>query len=92
MIHIDMKLYYILAGGVSVYQIELEEAKAQIASLLQAALDGEEIVITENERPVVKLMPVSAAKPRRRSGSAKGLISMSDDFDEPLEDFAEYMQ
>ncbi|OLE96331.1 MAG: DUF2281 domain-containing protein [Cyanobacteria bacterium 13_1_20CM_4_61_6] len=74
------------------YQIELEKAKAQIASLLQTALDGEEIIITQNEQPVLKLVPISAVKSRRRSGSAKGLITMSDDFDEPLEDFAEYMQ
>ena len=74
------------------YQIELEKAKAQIASLLQTALDGEEIVITQNDQPVLKLVPVPAVKSRRQSGSAKGLITMSDDFDEPLEDFAEYMQ
>ena len=29
---------------------------------------------------------------RRRSGSARGKILMSNDFDEPLEDFAEYME
>jgi prevent-host-death family protein len=74
------------------YQIELEKAKAQIASLLQTALDGEEIVITQNEQPVLKLVPISAVKSHRQSGSAKGLITVSDDFDEPLEDFAEYMQ
>jgi prevent-host-death family protein len=77
---------------ISVYRIELERAKAEIESLLQTALDGEEIVITQNEQPVLKLVPISTTKPRRRSGSAKGLITMSDDFDEPLEDFAEYMQ
>ncbi len=74
------------------YQIDLEKAKAQIANLLQTALDGEEIVITQNEQPVLKLLPISAVKSRRRSGSAKGLMTISDDFDEPLEDFAEYMQ
>ncbi|MDT5062966.1 MAG: hypothetical protein QOH63_3425 [Acidobacteriota bacterium] len=74
------------------YQIDLEKAKAQISSLLQTALDGEEIIITQNEQPVLKLVPISAVKPRRQSGSAKGLITMSDNFDEPLEDFAEYMQ
>ena len=74
------------------YQIELEKAKAQIASLLQTALEGEEIVITQNDQPVLKLVPVPAAKSRRQSGSAKGLITMSDGFDEPLEDFAEYLQ
>ncbi len=32
-------------------------------------------------------------KPRkkRQAGSAKGMFVMADDFDEPLEDFAEYM-
>jgi len=74
------------------HQVELEKAKQQIASLLQAALDGEEIVITQNEQPVVKLVPISSVTPRRRSGSAQGLFTMSDDFDEPLEDFAEYMR
>ncbi len=73
------------------YRIELEKAKAQIESLLQTALDGEEVVITRNEQPVLKLVSISSAKSRRRSGSAKGLITMSDDFDEPLEDFAGYM-
>jgi prevent-host-death family protein len=74
------------------YQIDLDKAKAQLASLLQTALDGEEVVITQNDRPVVKLMPISNATPRRRSGSAKGMITMADDFDQPLEDFAEYLQ
>jgi antitoxin (DNA-binding transcriptional repressor) of toxin-antitoxin stability system len=73
------------------YQIELEKAKAQIESLLQTALAGEEVVITQNEQPVLKLVSIPSAKSRRRSGSAKGLITISDDFDEPLEDFAEYM-
>jgi hypothetical protein len=33
----------------------------------------------------------SSSKPRPKFGSAKGLIEMSDDFDEPLEDFKDYM-
>ena len=33
-----------------------------------------------------------SAKPRqRKAGSAKGEIIMADDFDAPLEDFADYM-
>ena len=28
----------------------------------------------------------------RKSGLAKGLIKMSDDFDEPLDDFEDYME
>ena len=35
--------------------------------------------------------PAVSTKRRRRPGSAKGLVHISDDFDEPLEDFREYM-
>ena len=31
------------------------------------------------------------SRKRRKAGSAEGLIKMSPDFDEPLEDFEEYM-
>jgi antitoxin (DNA-binding transcriptional repressor) of toxin-antitoxin stability system len=90
-----------------VSQIDLNKAKTEIARLIQSALAGEEVIITENDQPILRLVRVSAEddaasaldrrdeqalKPRRQSGSARGLISMSDDFDEPLEDFAEYMQ
>ncbi len=34
----------------------------------------------------------SSSKKRRKAGSAEGLIKMSDDFDEPLEDFEEYQK
>ena len=84
------------------FQIDLSKAKTEMARLIQSALDGEEVIITENDQPILKLARVSEeapsalyrreAKPSRHSGSARGLISMSDDFDKPLEDFAEYMQ
>ena len=50
------------------------------------------VVITQNEQPVLKIVPVAAGQPRRRSGSAKGLLTMADDFDAPLDDFKEYME
>jgi len=35
---------------------------------------------------------VSVRKHKKRQfGSAKGMITMADDFDDPLEDFQEYM-
>ena len=74
------------------YQIELDKAKSQLDALIQAALNGEEVVLTRNDEPVLKLVPVSQPKPRRKAGTAKGMISMTEDFDEPLEDFREYMQ
>jgi prevent-host-death family protein len=74
------------------YQIELDKAKSQLETLLQTALDGQEVVITRNDEPVVKLVPVLKSNSRRKAGTAKGMISIAEDFDEPLEDFREYMQ
>ena len=72
-------------------QINLAEALKDMPYSIEAAIQGEEIVITKDERPVVKLIPVSPDKKRLQFGSAKDLITISDDFDEPLEDFKDYM-
>jgi antitoxin (DNA-binding transcriptional repressor) of toxin-antitoxin stability system len=73
-------------------QITLAEASKNLPNLIEAALGGEEIIIIKDNQPLVKLTPVSPLKHRRQPGSAKGLITISDDFDEPLEDFKEYME
>ena len=74
------------------YQIDLNEAKRHLADFIDIALGGEEIIITQDEKPVLTLMRVAAPKARRKAGSAKGLITMASDFDAPLEDFRAYMQ
>ena len=73
-------------------QINLIEASKHLPDLIEAAINGEEIVITKDNQPVAKLVPVPPAKKGgRRAGSAKGLVTISDDFDEPLEDFKDYI-
>ena len=72
-------------------QINLAEASKNLPELIEAAINGEEIVITKDNHSIVKLTPVSPVKRRPLFGSAKGLITISDDFDEPLEDFKNYM-
>ncbi len=70
-------------------QVSVSEAQKILPELIQKIEQGEQVVITQAGTPVATLMPAQ----RRGSGfgSMKGLIKMSDDFDEPLEDFAEYM-
>jgi antitoxin (DNA-binding transcriptional repressor) of toxin-antitoxin stability system len=75
----------------AMHQIDIDQAKSQLESLLQAALNGDEVIITQNDQPVLKLVRLAQPKKHRQSGSAKGLIWMSPDFDQPLEDFDEYM-
>lgn len=85
---------------------ELDQAQQRFPELVARARRGENIIITERNQPVVKFVaveqdmkasercitaPAVPTKRRRRPGSAKGLVHISDDFDEPLEDFREYM-
>jgi prevent-host-death family protein len=71
-------------------RVSIEEAKTNLPDLIEAAVKGEEVVIAEDGRHLVRLVPVSRAKPRPRFGSAEGLVTMSEDFEEPLEDFEEF--
>lgn len=64
------------------------EAKAHFSTLVRKALRGEEVVIARDNTPLVKLVPVRMQEPA--PGSAKGRVRIADDFDAPLDDFAEY--
>jgi prevent-host-death family protein len=67
------------------------EAKARLSELIEAALDGEDVVIARRNKPLVKLIAVRSGPQAPVRGVLKGRVWMSADFDEPLEDFAEYM-
>ncbi len=72
--------------------ITITETAKKLPALIDAPLRGEEIIITDgDDRSLVRLTPATSVKPRPKFGSAKGLIEMSDDFDEPLEDFKDYI-
>lgn len=73
-------------------RIELNEAKRQLGALIDVALSGEEVLITQDQQPVLKLVRVTQPAGRRKAGSAKGLIKLASDFDAPLEEFRPYME
>lgn len=70
--------------------VELAEAETSLAELVQKLGSGTEILITRDGLPVARLVSASEAEPDRVPGSAKGLFTVPDDFDAPLEDFREY--
>ncbi len=74
------------------HQVSVEEAKTTLTDLIDAAVSGDEVVITKDAQHIVKLVPVLGAKGVPQFGSAKGLITVAEDFDEPLDDFREYME
>jgi prevent-host-death family protein len=72
-------------------QVTVEEAGTRLAELIrQARSGGEEVIITEDDQPIARLVPLPHPRPRPRFGSARGLFHLADDFDAPLEDFDDY--
>jgi len=59
--------------------------------LVDAAVNGETILIVADNERTVQLMPTNLGKKRRKFGSAAGLIKIAPDFHDPLADFAEYI-
>lgn len=74
--------------------VTLQHAQEHLAELIANAVPGEAIVITQDDKPIARLVAEPPARMQPRvPGSAKGMISyMADDFDAPLEDFKDYMQ
>jgi len=73
--------------------VTIEEAQAHLAELIGRLAPGDELVITQDERPVAKIVAegVKARRPRQ-PGSAKGKLIIHSEDDEHLKDFGEYMQ
>jgi prevent-host-death family protein len=66
---------------------KLADVKAHFSEIVQKAMLGESIIVTKENRPVVKIMAIKPAT--RMPGTGKG-IWIAPDFDEPLADFEEY--
>jgi antitoxin (DNA-binding transcriptional repressor) of toxin-antitoxin stability system len=65
----------------------IHEAKAKLSEFLEAAAAGERVVICKRNRPVAELRAVGQARTEPRPlGGAKGRVSMTSAFFEPLPD------
>src|SRR5262245_5939335 len=69
----------------------IEDAQARLRELIDEVTEGADVVITRGEQPVARLVAVQTDRPRPRSGSCKGMLTIVSEDDEHLKDFAEYM-
>lgn len=74
-----------------IHQIKQSDLPKKLWTLIDAALRGEPVFIERDNKAVLQLIPLKHMFHPRKAGSAKGMVIMSDDFDAPLADFAEYM-
>ena len=75
--------------------VSIQEAEAKLSELIRNLKPGDEIVITDNNQPVARLVPAVGNPQRkpRQPGTLRGTVTyMAPDFDAPLEDFKEYME
>lgn len=75
-------------------RIHVDHETPNLAQLIDSVYDGDDEVILQSGDRAVRLVPLEEApkQKRRQAGSAKGQFWVSEDFDEPLEDFADYMK
>jgi prevent-host-death family protein len=72
--------------------VTIEEARNKLSELIHRLTPGDEVVITENDQPVARLVPTTPTPTRkpRQFGTLKGTVLSMEHFDDPLEDFEEY--
>jgi len=74
------------------HSVSLEEAVNLLPQLIREAREGEDVIITQDNLPVVRLVPTEPTKRKRQPGSAKGLIlHIAEDFDTIPDGFDEYL-
>jgi antitoxin (DNA-binding transcriptional repressor) of toxin-antitoxin stability system len=71
-------------------QIPVKQAGTQLDKLLNKVAHGQEVVIIGSDGAAFKLMALPRP-PQPVFGSARGLVQIGPDFDEPIEGLEEYM-
>lgn len=64
--------------------VDVQEAQTNLKELLSLVQGGTEVVLTEGNIPLARLVPVALPAGQRKAGLHPGAIWTSDDFDEPL--------
>lgn len=74
--------------------VTLQQAQATLPDLIRQLTPDAEIMIIDNGRPVARLLTAPATKPQRipRLGTVQGTVLSMQHFDDPLDDFKEYME
>ena len=73
-------------------RIPIEEAQAKLQKLIHELPPGEEVIITEDNLAVARLISARPAVPRKLGGLHGTVTYVAPDFDAPIDDFAGYMK
>jgi prevent-host-death family protein len=66
--------------------VNIYEAKTKLSQLVDRAASGEDVVVSRNGKPLVRITRLESAKRRVKFGVLKGKVTIASDFDAPLPD------
>jgi prevent-host-death family protein len=66
--------------------VNIYEAKTRLSQLVDKAAGGEDVVVSRNGKPLVRITRLETSRRRIRFGVLKGKIRIARDFDAPLPD------
>ncbi len=64
--------------------VEVQDAQSHLKELVSLVGTGTEVILTEGDTPVARLLPFESSSPFRIAGLHKGSMLASEDFDKPL--------
>ena len=67
----------------------IPEAQANLPEIVENLKPGEEVILTRNEQPVAKLIPISEARPQPVFGSSRGKLIIVTEDEAHLRDFSD---
>lgn len=70
----------------SMETVNIYDAKTRFSQLVDKAASGEDVVVSRNGKPLVRITRLEEHKRRIKFGVLKGKLTVPEDFDEPLPD------
>ena len=64
--------------------VNVYDAKTQLSRLIDKAAAGEDVIVSRNGKPLVRITQLEGGARRIRFGLLKGKIRVAADFDDPL--------
>lgn len=66
--------------------VNIYDAKTRLSQLVEKAASGEDVVVSRNGKPMVRITQLEGPRRRVKFGLLKGKLTVPPDFDAPLPD------
>ena len=66
--------------------VNIYDAKTRLSQLVDIAASGEDVVVSRNGKPLVRITRLESPKRRIKFGVLKGKVIVAEDFDAPMPD------